>query len=157
MLCCLSIFAKSFLVPSKLSITKLKNVTDYFHLHGRNSVLVDVIHYIIQLLICLFIINMIWFMVLNLLNSLLARCGLFVLPDNVDLGTACGKYFRVSCLSIIDPGTPQICILIIWLYHCCDRLAWLLLRFGIFYRWFRYHQVTPWWSLRCFLVIKSRN
>ncbi|KAF7114871.1 hypothetical protein RHSIM_RhsimUnG0073800 [Rhododendron simsii] len=23
--------------------------------------------------------------------------------DNVDLGTACGKYFRVSCLSIIDP------------------------------------------------------
>lgn len=28
--------------------------------------------------------------------------------DNVDLGTACGKYFRVSCLSIIDPGTPNI-------------------------------------------------
>jgi large subunit ribosomal protein L30e len=24
--------------------------------------------------------------------------------DNVDLGTACGKYFRVCCLSIIDPG-----------------------------------------------------
>ena len=28
----------------------------------------------------------------------------FVFLDNVDLGTACGKYFRVSCLSIVDPG-----------------------------------------------------
>ncbi|KAE9444949.1 hypothetical protein C3L33_23154, partial [Rhododendron williamsianum] len=32
--------------------------------------------------------------------------------DNVDLGTACGKYFRVSCLSIIDPG-----ITVVFLYH----------------------------------------
>ncbi|BAT83133.1 hypothetical protein VIGAN_04023700 [Vigna angularis var. angularis] len=24
--------------------------------------------------------------------------------NNVDLGTACGKYYRVCCLSIIDPG-----------------------------------------------------
>ncbi|XP_016690799.2 60S ribosomal protein L30-like [Gossypium hirsutum] len=24
--------------------------------------------------------------------------------NNVDLGIACGKYFRVCCLSIIDPG-----------------------------------------------------
>uniref|UniRef100_A0A9I9EKU5 Uncharacterized protein n=1 Tax=Cucumis melo TaxID=3656 RepID=A0A9I9EKU5_CUCME len=28
--------------------------------------------------------------------------------DNVDLGTACGKYYRVSCLSIIDPGFATI-------------------------------------------------
>ncbi|KAL6317464.1 hypothetical protein AAG906_030217 [Vitis piasezkii] len=28
--------------------------------------------------------------------------------NNVDLGTACGKYFRVSCLSIIDPGDSDI-------------------------------------------------
>ncbi|KAG6602049.1 60S ribosomal protein L30, partial [Cucurbita argyrosperma subsp. sororia] len=28
--------------------------------------------------------------------------------SNVDLGTACGKYFRVSCLSIIDPGDSDI-------------------------------------------------
>ncbi|MQL69293.1 hypothetical protein Taro_001613 [Colocasia esculenta] len=27
---------------------------------------------------------------------------------NVDLGTACGKYFRVCCLSIIDPGDSDI-------------------------------------------------
>ncbi|CAA0839176.1 Putative 60S ribosomal protein L30-1 [Striga hermonthica] len=27
---------------------------------------------------------------------------------NVDLGTACGKYFRVSCLSIVDPGDSDI-------------------------------------------------
>ncbi|RVW56081.1 60S ribosomal protein L30-3 [Vitis vinifera] len=31
-----------------------------------------------------------------------------VFSDNVDLGTACGKYFRVSCLSIIDPGDSDI-------------------------------------------------
>ncbi|KAL9681508.1 hypothetical protein QQ045_013293 [Rhodiola kirilowii] len=28
--------------------------------------------------------------------------------NNVDLGTACGKYFRVSCLSISDPGDSDI-------------------------------------------------
>ncbi|KAK6130691.1 hypothetical protein DH2020_035545 [Rehmannia glutinosa] len=28
--------------------------------------------------------------------------------NNVDLGTACGKYFRVSCLSIVDPGEEWI-------------------------------------------------
>ncbi|KAF3781879.1 hypothetical protein EJ110_NYTH35562 [Nymphaea thermarum] len=28
--------------------------------------------------------------------------------DNVDLGTACGKYFRVCCLSITDPGDSDI-------------------------------------------------
>ncbi|CAA3027628.1 60S ribosomal L30 [Olea europaea subsp. europaea] len=28
--------------------------------------------------------------------------------NNVDLGTGCGKYFRVSCLSIIDPGDSDI-------------------------------------------------
>merc|ERR1712151_390758 len=27
---------------------------------------------------------------------------------NIDLGTACGKYFRVSCLSITDPGDSDI-------------------------------------------------
>jgi hypothetical protein len=28
--------------------------------------------------------------------------------DNVDLGTACGKLFRVSSLSITDPGDSDI-------------------------------------------------
>mmetsp|Transcript_19472 Transcript_19472/g.27168 ORF Transcript_19472/g.27168 Transcript_19472/m.27168 type:complete len:128 (+) Transcript_19472:98-481(+) len=28
--------------------------------------------------------------------------------SNIDLGTACGKYFRVSCLSITDPGDSDI-------------------------------------------------
>uniref|UniRef100_A0ACD5VS57 Uncharacterized protein n=1 Tax=Avena sativa TaxID=4498 RepID=A0ACD5VS57_AVESA len=28
--------------------------------------------------------------------------------NNVDLGTACGKYFRVCCLSILDPGDSDI-------------------------------------------------
>jgi ribosomal protein L30E len=28
-------------------------------------------------------------------------------PDNIDLGTACGKYFRASVLAIIDPGINQ--------------------------------------------------
>ena len=28
--------------------------------------------------------------------------------NNVDLGTACGKYYRVCCLSILDPGDSDI-------------------------------------------------
>mmetsp|Transcript_28300 Transcript_28300/g.67005 ORF Transcript_28300/g.67005 Transcript_28300/m.67005 type:complete len:124 (+) Transcript_28300:66-437(+) len=28
--------------------------------------------------------------------------------NNIDLGTACGKYFRVSCLSITDAGDSDI-------------------------------------------------
>ncbi|CAD6246179.1 unnamed protein product [Miscanthus lutarioriparius] len=28
--------------------------------------------------------------------------------NNVYLGTACGKYYRVCCLSIIDPGDSDI-------------------------------------------------
>ncbi|OMO67529.1 Ribosomal protein L30e [Corchorus capsularis] len=28
--------------------------------------------------------------------------------NNVDLGTACGKYFRVCCLSIVEPGDSDI-------------------------------------------------
>ncbi|GER49895.1 60S ribosomal protein L30 [Striga asiatica] len=34
--------------------------------------------------------------------AMLAKVG------DVDLGTACGKYFRVSCLSIVDPGDSDI-------------------------------------------------
>lgn len=30
------------------------------------------------------------------------------LSDNVDLGTACGKYYRVCCLSILDPGSSLL-------------------------------------------------
>ena len=28
--------------------------------------------------------------------------------DNITLGTACGKYFRVGCLAITDPGDSDI-------------------------------------------------
>jgi len=28
--------------------------------------------------------------------------------NNVDLGTACGRYYRCSCLSITDPGDSDI-------------------------------------------------
>ncbi|KAH0646334.1 hypothetical protein KY289_025514 [Solanum tuberosum] len=31
-----------------------------------------------------------------------------LVSDNVDLGTASGKYYRVCCLSIIDPGDSDI-------------------------------------------------
>ncbi|EXC06688.1 Putative 60S ribosomal protein L30-1 [Morus notabilis] len=37
-----------------------------------------------------------------------APCLLVFRLDNVDLGTACGKYYRVSCLSILDPGDSDI-------------------------------------------------
>ena len=29
-------------------------------------------------------------------------------PDNIDLGTSCGRYYRVSCMSITDPGDSDI-------------------------------------------------
>jgi large subunit ribosomal protein L30e len=41
--------------------------------------------------------------------AMLSRCE--ILPfegDNVDLGTACGKYFRSSVIAIIDPGESEI-------------------------------------------------
>merc|ERR1711904_613199 len=28
--------------------------------------------------------------------------------NNVDLGSACGKFYRVSCLSIVDPGDSDL-------------------------------------------------
>merc|ERR1712179_214465 len=28
--------------------------------------------------------------------------------NNVDLGSACGRFYRVSCLSIVDPGDSDI-------------------------------------------------
>merc|ERR1712226_1112373 len=28
--------------------------------------------------------------------------------DNIELGTACGKYFRVGCLTVPDPGDSDI-------------------------------------------------
>lgn len=35
--------------------------------------------------------------------------------NNIELGTACGKYYRVCTLAIIDPGMP--------LLQCSDRMA----------------------------------
>nr|GMC56423.1 60S ribosomal protein L30 [Ipomoea batatas] len=41
--------------------------------------------------------------------AMLAKIGVYHYNgNNVDLGTACGKYFRVSCLSIVDPGDSDI-------------------------------------------------
>ncbi|KAJ8510612.1 hypothetical protein OPV22_001046 [Ensete ventricosum] len=41
--------------------------------------------------------------------AMLAKVGVHHFNgSNVDLGTACGKYFRVCCLSIIDPGDSDI-------------------------------------------------
>ncbi|KAF7831537.1 60S ribosomal protein L30 [Senna tora] len=43
------------------------------------------------------------------LAYLSAACDfVYVYEYNVDLGTACGKYYRVCCLSIIDPGDSDI-------------------------------------------------
>lgn len=41
--------------------------------------------------------------------AMLAKTGVhYYSGDNNSLGTACGKYFRVSTLSIIDPGDSDI-------------------------------------------------
>merc|ERR1711991_369232 len=41
--------------------------------------------------------------------AMLAKTGVHHYSgNNTDLGTACGKYFRVGCLSITDPGDSDI-------------------------------------------------
>ncbi|XP_078180604.1 large ribosomal subunit protein eL30-like [Carex rostrata] len=41
--------------------------------------------------------------------AMLAKVGVHHFNgNNVDLGTACGKHYRVCCLSIIDPGDSDI-------------------------------------------------
>nr|CAD1829526.1 unnamed protein product [Ananas comosus var. bracteatus] len=41
--------------------------------------------------------------------AMLAKVGVHHFNgNNVDLGTACGKYFRVCCLSIVDAGDSEI-------------------------------------------------
>eukprot|EP01024_Parvocaulis_polyphysoides_P035493 TRINITY_DN3143_c0_g1_i3.p1 TRINITY_DN3143_c0_g1~~TRINITY_DN3143_c0_g1_i3.p1 ORF type:complete len:112 (-),score=20.25 TRINITY_DN3143_c0_g1_i3:131-466(-) len=41
--------------------------------------------------------------------AMLAKTGVHhYTGNNVELGTACGKYFRVSCLAITDPGDSDI-------------------------------------------------
>merc|ERR1712046_526514 len=41
--------------------------------------------------------------------AMLAKTGVHHFTgDNVELGTACGKYYRVSCMSVTDPGDSDI-------------------------------------------------
>ena len=41
--------------------------------------------------------------------AMLAKTGVHHYQgNNVDLGTACGRYYRVSCMSITDPGDSDI-------------------------------------------------
>ena len=41
--------------------------------------------------------------------AMLAKTGVHhYTGNNVDLGTACGRYYRVSCVSILDPGDSDI-------------------------------------------------
>jgi len=41
--------------------------------------------------------------------AMLAKTGVHHYSgNNADLGTACGKFYRVSCLSITDPGDSDI-------------------------------------------------
>merc|ERR1739838_818679 len=41
--------------------------------------------------------------------AMLAKTGVHhYTGDNNELGTACGRYYRVSCLSITDPGDSDI-------------------------------------------------
>mmetsp|Transcript_11885 Transcript_11885/g.20371 ORF Transcript_11885/g.20371 Transcript_11885/m.20371 type:complete len:111 (-) Transcript_11885:129-461(-) len=41
--------------------------------------------------------------------AMLAKCHVHHFAgSNIDLGTACAKFFRTSCLSIVDPGDSDI-------------------------------------------------
>ncbi|CAN6460139.1 unnamed protein product [Victoria cruziana] len=52
--------------------------------------------------------------------AMLAKVGVHHFNgNNVDLGTACGKYFRVCCLSITDPGESRT-IHVMFICFLCD-------------------------------------
>ena len=41
--------------------------------------------------------------------AMLAKTGVHHFSgDNTELGTACGKYYRVSCMTVLDPGDSDI-------------------------------------------------
>ncbi|GBE58922.1 ribosomal protein RPL30 [Babesia ovata] len=41
--------------------------------------------------------------------AMLAKCNIHMFAgDNNDLGTVCGKYFRVGCMAILDAGDSDI-------------------------------------------------
>ena len=46
-------------------------------------------------------------------------------PANIDLGTACGKYFRVSCLSILDAGKSFPCVIRVMQVDIESSCTWL--------------------------------
>lgn len=98
---------------------------------------------------------------------MLAKTGVhYYSGDNVSLGTACGKYFRVSTLSIIDPGDSDIIrsapteskdwintIIIImgcgfYIYYCPSPYG-----VGGVYEWlFEIAKRRTWWSSASVLV-----
>jgi len=42
---------------------------------------------------------------------MLAKCNVMAYSgNNSDLGTACGKYFRVSCVGVTDVGDSDILV-----------------------------------------------
>jgi len=61
---------------------------------------------------------------------------IFMFVDNVDLGTACGKYYRVCCLSIIDPGIGCLLSFSSILETGCDIFVFLMLFFFCIFRRF---------------------
>lgn len=65
------------------------------------------------------------------------------------MGTACGKYFRVSCLSIVDPGWLMISYCL-WSFTLFKYLSWILMLWIVTLqcRWLGHYQVVAQWPLR---------
>ncbi|KAG5578339.1 hypothetical protein H5410_058473 [Solanum commersonii] len=57
--------------------------------------------------------------------------------NNVDLGTACGKYYRVCCLSIIDPGEFLVILTSLRAFlvisEACNSESWKIVHFVFFF------------------------
>ena len=71
--------------------------------------------------------------------AMLAKCGVYHYNgNNIDLGTACGKYFRVSTLVITDPGT-YLYLDINWRYIYILKIINLQYLTPLSNRWFWYH------------------
>uniref|UniRef100_A0AAY4AFC8 Large ribosomal subunit protein eL30 n=1 Tax=Denticeps clupeoides TaxID=299321 RepID=A0AAY4AFC8_9TELE len=68
--------------------------------------------------------------------AMLAKTGVHHYSgNNIELGTACGKYYRVCTLAIIDPG---------WFSFLSADVCWLCLRLASSMRIFLACWISPW-------------
>ncbi|KAB5561615.1 hypothetical protein DKX38_006572 [Salix brachista] len=87
------------------------NGSEFLILNAQSSFLCNYFHFNVSLMFIRSVFFCYWVSDDAIYSKILAHLKVMQYVyqiDNVDLGTACGKYFRVCCLSIIDAGDSDI-------------------------------------------------